>query len=154
MEIEYLTSLCKLRVDDFNVWFFVLGFQKNTNLQARHHYHLILRMRISQTLPNSMHSFGHCLSINVFKMHRTVCNQHRTDISTSSVIIRRMRTRQCSRLSLVKIKATISHFWWLNNDINRPYFKKSFEIFLSGGMLGFTKAKKRLFLQPFKTRSL
>ena len=30
MEIEYLTSLCKLRVDDFKVWLVVLGFQKNT----------------------------------------------------------------------------------------------------------------------------
>ena len=29
-----------------------------------------------------------------------------------------------------------------------------FEFFLSGGMLGFTKAKKCLFLQPFNTHSL
>ena len=33
-------------------------------------------------------------------------------------------------------------------------FLKSFEFFLSGGMLGFTKAKKFVFLQPFNTRSL
>ena len=111
MEIEYLASLCKLRVDDFKVWVVVLGFQKKTNQKARRHYQLILRMRISQTLPNSKHNFGHCLSMNVFKMHRTDWNQHYTNISTTSVIIRRMRTRQCSRLSLVKIKATISHFW-------------------------------------------
>ena len=111
IEIKYPTPLCKLRVDDFKVWFVVLGLKKKTNLQARRHNLLILRMRISQTLPNSKHSFGHCLSMNVFKMHRTVCNQHWTDISTSSVIIRRMRTRQGSRLSLVKIKLTISHFW-------------------------------------------
>ena len=111
IEIEYLTSLCKLRVDDFKVWFVVLGFQKNTNQQTQRHYHLMLRMRISQTLPNSKHHFGHCLSKNQFKMHRTVCNQHWTDISTASVIIRRMHTRQYSCLSLVKIRATISHFW-------------------------------------------
>ena len=52
MKIEYLTIPCKLKVDDFKVWFVVLGFQKNTNQQAWLHYHLILRMRISQTLPN------------------------------------------------------------------------------------------------------
>ena len=90
MEIDYLTSLCELRVDDFKIWFVVLRFQKNTNQQTRRHYHFILRMRISQTLPNWKHDFGHCLSMNDFKMQRTVCNQYWTDISTASVIIRRM----------------------------------------------------------------
>ena len=76
MELEYLISLCKLRVDDFKVLFVLLGFQRNTNQQERRHYHLKLRMRISQTPPNSKHNFGHCRSMNVFKMHRTICNEH------------------------------------------------------------------------------
>ena len=57
MKNGYLTSRCKVRVEDFKVWFVVLGFQKNTNQQARRHYHLILRMRMSQTLSNSRHNF-------------------------------------------------------------------------------------------------
>ena len=121
------------------------------NQQARRHYHLILPMRISQTLPISKHNIGHCLSINVFKMHRTVCNQHWTDISTSLVMVRRMRTRQDSRLSLVKIKATIYYLIFGDKIITLiGRILIFFEFFLSSGM----KSKKCLFLQPFNIRSL
>ena len=84
MKSEYLTSLCKVRVEDFEVWFVVLGFRKNTNQQARRHYHLILRMCMSQTLSNSRHQFCHCLSFNVVKMHWQVCNQNWNEVSIAS----------------------------------------------------------------------
>ena len=35
---EYLTSVCKLRVDDFKVWVLVLRFQKKTNEQTQRYY--------------------------------------------------------------------------------------------------------------------
>ena len=98
MKNEHLTSPIRLRVDDLKVCFVDFGFQKNTNKQAQRYYHLILRMGITQTLSNSRHNFGHRLSMNVFKVHSTVCNQRRNDDGTSSAIIRRMHTRQFSHL--------------------------------------------------------
>ena len=120
---EYLTSLSKLRVDDLNVWFVVLVFQKNTNEQAQSYYHFILRMRISQTLSNSNHNFGHRRSMNIFKKHATVCNKRWNDIGTAMAIIRRTRTRQFSHLSIVKVRATMCHFKSYINDIYRPFSK-------------------------------
>ena len=121
MKSKYVTPPYKLRVHDLKVRLVVLGFQKNTNQQALRHYHFILHMRISWTLSNSRYNFGHCLSMNVYKMDGTVCinakityanvKYKRTDaLSRFGIhVIRRMRTRQCSHLSLVKIRATMSH---------------------------------------------
>ena len=102
MKSEYLTSLQVYREADLKVRFVVLGFKKNANQQAQRHYHWILCMRTSQILLNSMHYFGHCLFMNAFKMHRTVCKQRRNDVNTDSAIMRCMHTRQCSHLMLGK----------------------------------------------------
>ena len=67
---EYLTSLCKMIPDDLKVWFFVLGFQRNTQQQTRcYHKHCRIQAKVWPLY------FYKC-----FKMHGTVCMPTLNDI--------------------------------------------------------------------------
>ena len=75
---ENLISHISLQVESRRLkgWILCFGVPEEYKSISTALFYLILRMRISQTQLNSRHNIGHCLFMNVFKMHGTVCNQH------------------------------------------------------------------------------